>query len=224
MAVLPRYISAGNRPADGPPYLRTVRPWTADGPPLSRLSSNRTVFGSVGGPKWPADRPVHGGGRSAFKSWNGRRNMVVLSWVSKMTCGPSGPWGGRSASYWKFWDRDTAGSVCVHVLNCGQSAPRERTVRRWLPDLVRDVCKSVGSKFWTADSPPHGRGQSAKGSNGRLWHIIIAVLAVGFEWRTVRFLWGGQSAKTLFSWVLSVTASLGPPSINRGCGRPFEKA
>ena len=31
--------------------LRTVRPWGADGPPLSRMSSNRAVFGSVGGPK-----------------------------------------------------------------------------------------------------------------------------------------------------------------------------
>ena len=44
MAVLPRYISAGNRPADGPPM-------GADGPPLSRMSSNRVVFVSVGGPK-----------------------------------------------------------------------------------------------------------------------------------------------------------------------------
>ena len=44
MAVLPRYISAENIPEDGP--LRG-----ADGPPLSRMSSNRTVFGSVGGPK-----------------------------------------------------------------------------------------------------------------------------------------------------------------------------
>ena len=35
---------------------------------------------------------------------------------------------------------------------------------------------------------------------------------------------GGQSGKTLFSRDLSVTASLGPPSINRGCGRPFEVA
>ena len=30
--------------------------------------------------------------------------------------------------------------------------------------------------------------------------------------------------KTLFSRVLSITASLWPPSINRGCGRPFEAA
>ena len=44
MAVLPRYISAGNIPAGGP--LKGP-----DGPPLSRMSSNRTVFGSVGGPK-----------------------------------------------------------------------------------------------------------------------------------------------------------------------------
>ena len=61
MAVLPRYISAENIPADGP--LKG-----ADGPPLSRMSSNRTVFGSVGGPKYTADRPFRGGGRSAFKS------------------------------------------------------------------------------------------------------------------------------------------------------------
>ena len=52
MAVLPRYISAGNIPADGPlKGGRTVRSRGADGPPLSRMSSNRTVFGSVGGPK-----------------------------------------------------------------------------------------------------------------------------------------------------------------------------
>ena len=44
MAVLPRYISAGNRPADGPLL-------GADGPPLSWMSSNRTIFVSVGGPK-----------------------------------------------------------------------------------------------------------------------------------------------------------------------------
>ena len=44
MAVLPRYIFAGNRHADGPPM-------GVDGPPLSRISSNRAVFGSVGGPK-----------------------------------------------------------------------------------------------------------------------------------------------------------------------------
>ena len=48
--------------------LRTVRSSGVNGPPLSRMSSNRTVFGSVGGPKSTADRPVHGGGRSAFKS------------------------------------------------------------------------------------------------------------------------------------------------------------
>jgi hypothetical protein len=30
--------------------------------------------------------------------------------------------------------------------------------------------------------------------------------------------------ESLFLWDLSVTASLGPPSINRGCGRPFEGA
>ena len=38
------------------------------------------------------------------------------------------------------------------------------------------------------------------------------------------YLNGGQSARTQFSRELSVTASLGPPSINRGCGRPFEVA
>ena len=37
MAVFPRYISAGNIPADGP--LKG-----ADGPPLSRMSSNRNVL------------------------------------------------------------------------------------------------------------------------------------------------------------------------------------
>ena len=29
----------------------TVRSWGADGPLLSRMSSNITIFGSVGGPK-----------------------------------------------------------------------------------------------------------------------------------------------------------------------------
>ena len=34
------------------------------------------------------------------------------------------------------------------------------------------------------------------------------------KWRTVRGLWGGLSAKTLFSRDLSVTASLGHPSVD----------
>ena len=51
MAVLPRYISAGNIPADGPLKGADGPLKGADGPPLSRMSSNRTVFGSVGGPK-----------------------------------------------------------------------------------------------------------------------------------------------------------------------------
>ena len=60
MAVLPRYISAGNRPADGPPLsrmssnrtvlalwvvqndLRTVRSMGADGPPLKAETGAET--------------------------------------------------------------------------------------------------------------------------------------------------------------------------------------
>ena len=58
MAVLPRYISAGNRPADGP--LIGV-----DGPPISGLNTNRTVLDTGCCPKLygrlsaPGERIVH---------------------------------------------------------------------------------------------------------------------------------------------------------------------
>ena len=61
------------------------------------------------------------------------------------------------------------------------------------------------------------------GYNGLLREAFIEDIAVGFEMADRPALWGGLSAKTLFSRDLSVTASLGPPTINRGGGRAFER-
>src|SRR6185312_13296283 len=101
-------------------------------------------------------------------------------------------------------------------MNCGPSGPWGRTVRLLLKILGQKHCGfCVCSLFelrtvrpWGADSPP----VTSRFSQRRLQIGWFEVLN------------GGQSAKTQFSRDLSVTASLGPHSINRGCGRPFEMA
>jgi hypothetical protein len=73
------------------------------------------------------------------------------------------------------------------------------------PTIQRHSSVLVGFLTWTAYGQSVG-ADGPPGLYGRLWHAFIPSLAVVFEQRTVRFLWGGRSAKTLFPWVLSVMA------------------
>jgi len=75
MVVLPRYISAGNRPADGP-----------------LLGGGRSAPGGWTVRSWGVDGPLLGGERPAVISDVLEQNRFWLCWWSKMNCGPSGPW------------------------------------------------------------------------------------------------------------------------------------
>ena len=79
MAVLPRYISAGNIPADGP----------LKGGGQSAVISVELEQNHL----WLCWWSKMNCGPSGPWGRNGRRNLVVLSWVSKLYYGRSGPWG-----------------------------------------------------------------------------------------------------------------------------------
>ena len=118
--------------------------------------------------------------------------------------------------------------------------------RSWLWMVVQNELRTVRSMG--ADGPPLKTETGVEtwsfcmGCPNELWTVrhlwggpsaravtvdsekhLLRILPLGLKWRTVRALWGRLSVKTLFSRDLSVTASLGFPSINRGGGWPFDR-
>ena len=84
MSVLPMYISAGNRPADGPLQDggRSASGWRTIRYCLFELELNRSWLWIVVQIELWTVRPL-GADRPPLKPKTGRRNSVFLYWVSK---------------------------------------------------------------------------------------------------------------------------------------------
>ena len=149
MTVLPRYISTGNRHADGPPFGGGRSAVISD-----KLEQNR--FWLCGWSKMTCGPSGPWGGRSAFKSLNGHRNLVVLSWVSKMTCGPSGPWGRTVRLLLKILGQKHCGFCVCSLFEL-------RTVRPWGADSPPVTSRFSQRRLQIGWFEVLSRGRSAPG-------------------------------------------------------------
>jgi len=140
------------------------------------------------------------------------QKLLFLCWAERNNGGRSGP-AGRTVRPWLLgFGQNGCGSVLrernqgrtVRPSNLGPDrnfvvsgheqkwtadGPHERRGRsaplnQACPETISSLSRLI---LWTADGLPLVRGQSAGCCNGRLWHVMIVFLAVGFDRRTVRF-------------------------------------
>src|SRR6185503_10755986 len=86
---------------------------------------------------------------------------------------------GRSAGHLTFLTRDIFASGGLHVVKGGRSAQGMRTVRPSNFKFVQRRCIFECSECLNCGRSANRTRTVREGSNGRLRHIIIAVLAVG---------------------------------------------